>query len=551
MDLNKATATVTPKIFVGVFFTSFVSFFRREPAGHTILHFSGKELISVELINSAGNRECESLGKINMHDDLYQKARDLIRKNPEFGKKRLGDLLGVKTPTSRRLIERFRGETAGHNNGHPVYERVRELKDKHPDWGAVKIAQALCISLDHAKLHLARWIGAQSFTGQPSPAPNTGAEQAEPNPTGGPELQDTVRDGTRDLAYRGTKVHSLEDLLVYAEVDTRIWEVEKYIVNRWEVGTRVGTEILTAPLYQFKVWLRRKVVEENARALMQGLLEQFKQEAPMRPAIARSSTGGGMLEVSVMDLHFGKYTWKEECGRQYDLKICETMFWTALEDLLEKSASLKPGKILFVAGNDFFNTDILGRTTTAGTPQDQAATVWRQSFVEGKGLLVKAIDRMRQLAPVDVVFVNGNHDMQSVFYVGETIAAWFRNTRDVKVDNSPTTRKYVHFGQNLIGFSHGNLERHASLPLLLATERPQAWAQTRHREWHLGHFHVKRHKMFVPADDHQGVLVRIVPSLCPADAWHASMGYGGKLAAEAYYWDPQDGCVATFTHSPA
>ncbi|HXT13122.1 MAG TPA: hypothetical protein VN873_16305 [Candidatus Angelobacter sp.] len=484
-----------------------------------------------------------------MHDDLYQKARELLRRNPEMGKKKLGDLLGVKTPTSRRLIERYRGETSGHNAGHPVYERVRDLKDKQPDWGAVKIAQALCISLDHAKLHLARWIGAQSFSGATGPSATAGAAP-EPSPAGGPELQDTVRDGTRDLAYHGTKVHSLEDLLVYAQVDTRIWEVEKYIVNRWEVGTKVGTEILTAPLYQFKVWLRRKVIEQNAKELMQGLLEQFKMAAPVRPAIPKQNNGAGMLEVSIMDLHFGKYAWREECGRQYDLEICRDLFWTALEDLLEKSASLKPGKFLFVAGNDFFNTDILGRTTTSGTPQDQAATVWRQSFVEGKALLVKAIERMRELAPVDVVFVNGNHDTQSVFFVGETVSAWFRNTPGVTIDNSPTTRKYVHFGQNLIGYSHGNLERHPMLPLLMANERPQAWAQSRHREWHLGHFHVKKHKMFVPADDQQGVLVRIVPSLCPADAWHASMGYGGKLAAEAYYWDPQDGCVATFTHSP-
>jgi hypothetical protein len=28
------------------------------------------------------------------------------------------------------------------------------------------------------------------------------------------------------------------------------------------------------------------------------------------------------------------------------------------------------------------------------------------------------------------------------------------------------------------------------------------------------------------------------------------MGYTSKLAAEAYYWDAENGCVATFTHSP-
>jgi hypothetical protein len=85
----------------------------------------------------------------------------------------------------------------------------------------------------------------------------------------------------------------------------------------------------------------------------------------------------------------------------------------------------------------------------------------------------------------------------------------------------------------------------------MATEQPELWGRSRHREYHLGHWHAKRHKMFVPTDDQSGVLVRIIPSLCPADAWHASMGYSGKLAAEAYYWDPTEGCVATFTHHPA
>ena len=131
------------------------------------------------------------------------------------------------------------------------------------------------------------------------------------------------------------------------------------------------------------------------------------------------------------------------------------------------------------------------------------------------------------------------------------LQAWFSRTSDVVVDNTPTQRKYVHFGKNLIGFTHGNNERHPNLPLLMANEKPQEWAQSCHREWHLGHWHIKRHKMFLPAEDQQGVLVRIVPSLCPADAWHSSMGYGGKLAAEAYYWDQADGCVATFTHSAA
>lgn len=483
-----------------------------------------------------------------MDNTLYQKARDLLRANPDWGKKKLAHALGVQAPLGRRLKERYRGETEGHRTD-PLYQRLLQLKAVHPEWGCQRVGQTLGVTVDIARVLLARYVGALTQKGSPAPVPVAPPEAEAP--ANGSELQDLVKEGSRDLSYRGERIRTLEDLLVFAQVDMRIWEIERHVINKWEVGAKgPGGEILSAPLFQIKVWFRRKVVERQLQDLMQGLLEQFRQAAPARPATTGRTNGPGLLEISIMDLHLGKFAWEQESGRQYDPAIAEQMFWAALEDLISKATGLKPGKILFVAGNDFFNTDSLGRTTTGGTPQDEAIG-WKQSFLRGRHLLVRAVDRLREIAPVQIVFVNGNHDTQRVFYLGEVIAAWFHKTADVTVDNSATQRKYVHFGQNLLGFTHGNNERHPNLPLLMANESPQAWAASRHREWHLGHWHVKKHKMFLPAEDQQGVLVRIVPSLCPADAWHANMGYGGKLAAEAYYWDPADGCVATFTHSPA
>ena len=202
-----------------------------------------------------------------------------------------------------------------------------------------------------------------------------------------------------------------------------------------------------------------------------------------------------------------------------------------------------------MCGNDFLNTDHLGRTTTAGTPQDEAIR-YQESFLRGRQLLVRAIDRLRQIAPVQVVMVTGNHDTQRLYYLGDVLEAWFRNTKDVAVDNSPRQRKYFRYHGNLIGFTHGHNEKHFDLPLLLATEQPEGWAASRHREFHLGHFHSRKHKMFVPSFDRAGVLVRILPSLCPPDAWHSAMGYNARLAAEALYFDPEQGCVANFIHSP-
>lgn len=470
-----------------------------------------------------------------MDDQLYERARQMLLQEPGLGKKTLAARLGVHPPMGRRLKERFRGEQEGHRTD-PLYRQFLVLKEQHPTWGRQRIAGAMNVNPEDAALLLARYTGVVSK--------GTAA-------TDKAKLEDIVRDDRRDMSYRGERITTLEEFLTFAQIDTCMWEVERHVINKWEVGT-TGPDggVLTAPLFQIKVFLRRRLVENKIQDLLEGLLERLKAAAPACPPVIHTGRGEGMLELSLMDLHLGKLSWAPETGRHYDPQTAEQMFWTALEDLLAKASGCHAEKILFVAGNDFFNTDAMGRTTTAGTPQDDGLT-WKEGFIRGRDLLVRAIDRLRQVAPIHVTCVNGNHDTARVFYLGEVLNAWFSRTQDVTVDNAPTQRKYVHYGKNLIGYTHGNHERHPNLPLLMASEQPQAWASSQHREWHLGHWHIKRHKMFLPIEDQQGVLVRIVPSLCPPDAWHSSMGYSGRLAAEAYYWHPKDGCVATFTHSPA
>ena len=484
-------------------------------------------------------------------DPLFEQAKQILATNPGIGKNRLGAMLGVKAPSSRLRIVRYRGETEGHHT-HPDYVRVRQLKEQHPDWSALKLAQTLNLTIDHAKLHLARWIGAQSYTGsQPVTTPKEPAGWSpEPTAHRDNELQDTVQDHTRDLSYRGTRIQTLADLIVYAQVDTRVWEVEKHTLNKYEVAAKTAEGMTTTMLFQIKAWLRRKVVEQHVQHLMKGLLEQFKQAAPILPPLRYETTSRcGLLEVSIMDLHLGKYCALEETGRAFNADITEQMFTRAVTDLLAKTAGLKPEKILFIVGNDMLNTDHLGRETTAGTPQD-ACQKYQESFLRARKLLVDGILTLRQEAPVQVIVVPGNHDTQCAYYLGDSLAGWLSKTSGVTVDNSMRPRKYVRYHRNLIGFTHGNREKHFDLPLLLATEDPEGWAQSWHREFHLGHFHARKHKMFVPSFDRAGVLIRILPSLCPPDSWHSIMGYNARLAAEALFFHPQDGCVATYTHAP-
>src|ERR1039458_7906434 len=79
---------------------------------------------------------------------LYGQARPFLQATPTMGKGKLAKLLGIKTPTARRLIERYRGETQGPNHSNPDYVRVEQLKQQQPSWGARKIAQGLGMTED-------------------------------------------------------------------------------------------------------------------------------------------------------------------------------------------------------------------------------------------------------------------------------------------------------------------------------------------------------------------------------------------------------------------
>ncbi|MEQ2006984.1 MAG: hypothetical protein ABMA26_09300 [Limisphaerales bacterium] len=491
---------------------------------------------------------------------LYLTAKQFLQQHPGAGKGLLARHLGIKTPAARRLIERYRGETQGHNPD-AEYQRVLALKLQHPQLGSHALAKQLGITVDKARLHLARYEGAQVFHGTqlatmfapappnlfssdpPATAPADDAKQAG-------VLNDSARADGRDLSYVGHQVQSAEELLRYADVDGQVWEIERQALNKWDVGTKdpqTGA-VLTSPLFQVKVWLRRRVVEQRLATLMNGLLDAFKVAAPPARVIARPPAGDGLFEIAIPDLHFGKFCWAAEVHEPYDMEIAARTFRTALDDLLSKGAALKPACILFPVGNDFFNTDNLEGTTTKGTPQDEEGR-WQASFIAGRKLIVEAIESCRAVAEVRVCLVEGNHDQQRILYLGEVLAAWFRHAPDVTVDHAPTQRKYVRWHHNLIGLTHGCAEPHANLPLIMATERAADWAAAAHREWQLGHLHARAKKVYQPMTDQQGVLVRIIPSLSAGDAWHRSKGYQGARAAQAFYFDPTAGCVAEFSHN--
>ena len=248
----------------------------------------------------------------------------------------------------------------------------------------------------------------------------------------------------------------------------------------------------------------------------------YKQSAPFQ-----GGDDGVAYEISLPDIHYGKLT-------ELSMDAVEEQFMSTVYNLVDKAKGLNIEKFILPIGNDGMNSEGMRLTTTKGTFQHDAVG-WRESFQGYCNLMTKAIDFLKTKAPVHVIVVSGNHDFERMFYAGDVIKGWYRNDKNVVVDNSMDSRKYVEYGVNMLMYTHGDKEKPSEMPLIMATEQPEMFARCPIREVHCGHLHKEM------VNEYRGIKVRFIPSICANDDWHRTMGYSALRTGQAYIWSKTNG----------
>jgi hypothetical protein len=87
------------------------------------------------------------------------------------------------------------------------------------------------------------------------------------------------------------RITSLDELLAQSQTDLELWEVERHVVNKWEVGAKhpVTGAIIVEPLWQIKAWLKPIKGASSARLFRQ-LLEDVRSESAARSKIRLART---------------------------------------------------------------------------------------------------------------------------------------------------------------------------------------------------------------------------------------------------------------------
>jgi len=360
-------------------------------------------------------------------------------------------------------------------------------------------------------------------------------------------------DGSVTVVSTGPEIRTEADMRELAALSEERWECVDFRVNSWPTTARESGQWFRYDNVHTTGRFKPNQAVIDAEAVIADLVADMRQYSPSYSPIRYVRPGEAerhMLELFVADHHIGLLAWNEETGEDYDSDLAENILRYALGRMMERASGFPVDKVLLPLGNDWMHTDATdngkGGQTTAGTPQD-VDTRYQKMFRRARRMAVMLIDEVRQLAPVEVVVVPGNHDTERMFFLGDALHGWYRLDESVTIRNSAAKNQYVRYGNTLIGLTHGHEQKDKDLPLTMATEAAEDWAATEWREWHTGHLHKKRETQYVPVVEDQGVRVRVMPSLVARDAWHASKGYRHKRACEAYLWHHSEGYAGTFS----
>ena len=343
-----------------------------------------------------------------------------------------------------------------------------------------------------------------------------------------------------------SRITCLEDLLTFFKVDTELWDVSGFRVNKWEQHSdKKGI----TPLYQ----IRANLVQNRDRALaaarlaMAQLAEDMQAHTPDYAPLEPASFAGGdpcLVSLHIYDPHIGMKAWGSETGGpNQDLKIAIKNYDAAAEHLISMAMLYPVEEVLLVIGHDMMHADMTGMNATGGTTAKGTAlemdTRLEKMFTETRRAAVRMIDKARASLrrPITVRCVQGNHDPGQVYRLGEVLSAWYRDVPDVTVDYGPRKMRFHGYGKNALMLTHGEeYKRHRdNLPLIFSQEcPPEMWVRSTHREVLTGHWHKSMGGAYLPTsdlDETRGVRVRSLPGLTAPDGWHANAGFKHSRAA--------------------
>lgn len=323
-----------------------------------------------------------------------------------------------------------------------------------------------------------------------------------------------------------------EDLLKAHGYDPLLWKIVKHQSSKWNSGPNV--------LMASKILVKqRNILEGSPKNIIDKINQSLKLPRINFTDIKRVSDNKKLLVIPISDLHYGLLSEDNTSGNEYNMEIAERRVKEYVRTTVENINKSSIDTVLISFGNDYFNCDNVQGTTNRGTPQDNE-TSYTTIFDKGVNLGISLVDYLLQTfdkqVDINVIGVQGNHDLQSSHAMSLALYYNYKNNDRVNVDtySDEKSRYYYRFGENLIGFGHETKIKECHR---IMSSECRDWSNYKYRTMFLGHLHKEE------VLDTGALVARRLPILSGRSKWSETQGYDSHPRAQSFVFDRDKGLV--------
>lgn len=388
---------------------------------------------------------------------------------------------------------------------------------------------------------------------------NQGNKKTLPGPDEGVELQKTdyglrgqikyVSDNDQPSLEEAMDSPMFTKMAKAQEINMDNFEVDKIRAGKSQVTMKVkdedgveGSETKTN--HNLKVEWKRKAPEPIEMALRE-LIKEIPRAEPRRIPAGRE-IGDVMAEISIFDLHWGMLAYAAETGDNYDTKIAGRILDYATSEIIKKTEFLSPEYYLFPFGNDWFHVNDATNLTPAHGNRLDVDSRLAKIIKSAKLALLGMVKRLAEIAPVKMIWVPGNHDPQTSFWMMHVVDSHFHDDERIQVDLSPEPTWKIHeYGMNLVAYFHEcPKSREKEMPGLFADVAGNMglWKPNQHREIHRAHLHKEKVASFDSVSSYGDTNMRTIPSMVGTEHYARQMHYiKTNKTSQIFIYDKDNG----------
>jgi len=268
-------------------------------------------------------------------------------------------------------------------------------------------------------------------------------------------------------------------------------------------------------------WVKTDVEKESALETFKTCIEDYVKELPQFKAQKYTQTYASedlMAVYPLGDPHIGMRAYKDEAGEDWDLQKAQEIFCGIFDRLVNTAPSCSQAVIVNLG--DYFHRDNMAGVTERHKHKLDTDGTYLMMVSTGLKIMIQMIESaLKRHQTVRVINTLGNHDDTGAIFLQAALAHMYAHEPRAIIDCTNSVFQYFQHGLTLFGVHHGHTTKPDKLPLVMATDRPKEWGESKYRYFLTGHIHHDTRK------EYSGCIVESFRTLASKDAYAQNGGY--------------------------